>query len=97
MNFNILLLMIFACQGMEGNHIMHKFAQETMNLKPRHTYVPWLVIDGDASEKTQDAAWKNILGVVCDKYKANPKPRPCWTKAGENVGKSLLDFFRRAL
>lgn len=64
---------------------MHKFATETQSLNPRHTYVPWIVIDGDASEKTQAQARDNLLALVCERY-TGKKPAVC---TGEILKKAL--------
>ena len=42
----------FGPQGPLGNALLHKFALATEGLNPPHTYVPWIVIDGDSSEVT---------------------------------------------
>ena len=40
----------FGPKGPLGNALLHKFALATEGLNPPHTYVPWIVIDGDSSE-----------------------------------------------
>ena len=39
-------------QGRLGNALLHKFAVATDKLDPPHTYVPWIVIDGDSDEES---------------------------------------------
>ena len=43
----------FGPQGPLGNALLHKFAVATEELNPPHTYVPWIVIDGDSSEVSE--------------------------------------------
>ena len=40
-------------QGRLGNGLLHKFAMATEELDPPHTYVPWIVIDGESDEESE--------------------------------------------
>ena len=42
-------------QGSEGNALLHKFGMATESLDPGHTYVPWVVVDGDSSGITSSS------------------------------------------
>ncbi len=44
---------------------MHTFGAATEALNPAHTFVPWVVIDGKSDMDTQNAADKDLKGVVC--------------------------------
>ena len=62
--------------GSEGNFLEHQMAQKTDALQPKHTYVPWLVIDGVHTEKMQEQAQNNLAGFICKQYKGE-KPEEC--------------------
>ena len=49
-------------QGRLGNTLLHEFAVATEALEPPHTYVPWIVIDGDSDEESGE------LEVVMNSY-----------------------------
>ncbi|KAK7944613.1 hypothetical protein WMY93_000341 [Mugilogobius chulae] len=44
-----------------GNQIMHQNALMTDALKPAHTYVPWIVINGVHTEELQDKAFSALV------------------------------------
>lgn len=62
--------------GKSGNQIMHQNALKTKALKPPHTYVPWVTINGVHTEELQDKAMSALLPLVCDMYKGE-KPAIC--------------------
>ena len=50
----------------------------TSALRPPHTFVPWVVIDGDAACLT-DGACGHIPQQVCAAYTGRDKPQACGT------------------
>lgn len=52
-----------------GNSVQHQNAVETENLRPASEYVPWIVLNGQHSEKIQSAASTNLVKLVCQSYK----------------------------
>ncbi|CAL9688439.1 unnamed protein product [Knipowitschia caucasica] len=63
-----------------GNHIMHQNALKTEALKPTHTYVPWITVNGEHSEDLQSKAFDGLLPLVCELYKGE-KPPICGGKS----------------
>lgn len=59
-----------------GNQIMHQNALKTQALKPSHTYVPWITINGVHTEEIQDKAFSALVPLVCNLYKGE-KPATC--------------------
>ena len=60
-----------------GKKLMHQLATKTAHLKPPHNYVPWLTINGEHTEKLQEQAWKDLIGLVCQFYHGPEKPKQC--------------------
>ena len=56
-------------QGPEGNRLEHAMGAKTESLDPPHNYVPWIVVDGEHDNETQQAAMDNLLALVCKLYK----------------------------
>ena len=56
-------------QGPEGNILEHAIGAKTESLDPPHNYVPWIVVDGEHSDKVQQAAMDNLLDLICQLYK----------------------------
>jgi len=68
---------ISACyNGSEGNYLEHTMAQKTDALEPKHTYVPWIVVDGKHSERMQVDAQCGLVEFLCQHYKG-VKPKEC--------------------
>lgn len=71
---------VMSCvDGDLGNQIMHQNAVKTQALKPSHTYVPWITVNGDHTEEIQDKAYSALVPLVCDLYKGE-KPAICGGK-----------------
>ena len=68
--------MIDILQNDKGEALMHKFAEKTGSLDPPHTYVPWLVFNGNHTEAMQDEAFKDLVGLICKLY-SGQKPPEC--------------------
>lgn len=56
---------------------MHQLAVKTGNLVPPHTYVPWITIDGNHTEKLEKEAWEDLVGLTCKLYHGPQKPKEC--------------------
>uniref|UniRef100_A0ABM5ELH6 Gamma-interferon-inducible lysosomal thiol reductase n=1 Tax=Pogona vitticeps TaxID=103695 RepID=A0ABM5ELH6_9SAUR len=68
---------ITACvNGDLGNKLMHQNAERTRALTPPHEYVPWIVINGNHTDKLQTAAQMSLFRLVCDLYKGE-SPAAC--------------------
>jgi interferon gamma-inducible protein 30 len=51
-----------------GNNLQHEFAVLTGQLDPPHQYVPWIVLNGVHTEKIQDEAETDLVGLICKTY-----------------------------
>ena len=38
-------------------------------VQPPHTFVPWIVVNGEHSEELQRRAMEDLVGLVCSLYK----------------------------
>jgi len=63
-------------EGPEGKRLMHKLAVRTASLIPKHTWVPWIVIDGVFRKEYQDQAVENLQKLIC-KLSNGPQPAEC--------------------
>jgi len=60
---------ILSCyNGEDAIKYEHEIAQATEALSPAHTYVPWVVAQGEHNDDVQDAVTSNLLKYVCDNY-----------------------------
>ena len=41
-------------------------------MQPPHTFVPWIVVNGEHSEELQRRAMEDLVGLVCSLYKVTP-------------------------
>eukprot|EP00088_Acartia_fossae_P022310 TRINITY_DN23550_c0_g1_i1.p1 TRINITY_DN23550_c0_g1~~TRINITY_DN23550_c0_g1_i1.p1 ORF type:complete len:230 (-),score=26.19 TRINITY_DN23550_c0_g1_i1:51-740(-) len=62
--------------GLEGNLLEHAMGLATEQLEPKHTYVPWIVVNDVHNNDIQEAAMKDLIGLVCSLYKGE-KPAQC--------------------
>lgn len=46
--------------------IAYNMGVKTRSLNPRHSYVPWIVINGVHTQKQQMAAMRHLEKVICD-------------------------------
>lgn len=68
---------ILACSKSDtGVALEHQMALRTDALKPQHTFVPWVTLNGVHNDKIQDRAEDDLLGLICDTY-MGPKPPGC--------------------
>uniref|UniRef100_A0A8C6TY26 Gamma-interferon-inducible lysosomal thiol reductase n=1 Tax=Neogobius melanostomus TaxID=47308 RepID=A0A8C6TY26_9GOBI len=56
-------------KGDLGNHLMHQNALKTEALKPPHTFVPWITINGIHTDDLQKKAMSSLIPLVCSMYK----------------------------
>lgn len=63
-------------KGPKGMKLEHEMALKTNALEPPHKYVPWVTINGKHTEKINQRAQRNLLGLVCDYY-TGTKPKEC--------------------
>ncbi|KAK3009241.1 hypothetical protein RJ639_015113, partial [Escallonia herrerae] len=66
-----------------GNELELKYAAETNALQPRHTYVPWVVVNG---EPLYDD-YENFVSYVCKAYKGTKVPEACSDLSHSSVRK----------
>ncbi|XP_033837717.1 gamma-interferon-inducible lysosomal thiol reductase-like [Periophthalmus magnuspinnatus] len=59
-----------------GNQIMHQNALKTKALKPPHTFVPWITVNGVHTDDLQDKAMSSLISLVCNEHQG-PKPAVC--------------------
>jgi interferon gamma-inducible protein 30 len=52
----------------QGNQWEHDMAVMTNNLNPAHTYVPWLVVNGQHTQAIQNECQDDLLECVCRRY-----------------------------
>jgi len=63
--------------GLEGIQLDHEAALRTDALDPPHTYVPYLVVNGEHSDTVQDAITDSLLNYVCGAYRGPDKSPDC--------------------
>ena len=57
------------CAGdSQGNALVHDAALITENLNEPHTYVPWIVVNGDHNEVDEEDIFDSLLKFVCNNY-----------------------------
>ena len=54
-----------------GNILQHNNAVLTENLKPTHTYVPWVTLNGVHTETIEQEAEKDLVKLICHTYKVS--------------------------
>ncbi|XP_065070124.1 gamma-interferon-inducible lysosomal thiol reductase-like [Rhopilema esculentum] len=61
--------------GTLGNQLQHEMGVKTNSLKPKHTFIPWITING-RSKGIQTKALYNFFELICESYEG-PKPDAC--------------------
>lgn len=68
---------LWSCvKGDVGNHLMHQNSLRTNALKPPHTFVPWITVNGVHTDDLQQKGMSALLPLVCSLYKGQ-KPDIC--------------------
>lgn len=68
---------ISACyNGSQGNQLEHEMAIKTDALNPKHTYVPWIVVNGQHTERMQTDAQLGLIEFICKTY-TGVQPHAC--------------------
>ncbi|CAL1531014.1 unnamed protein product, partial [Lymnaea stagnalis] len=68
--FPVPLDQILKCSNSSmGNSLEHQMALETDALVPKHSYVPWITLNGVYSAAIESEAQYNLIKLVCDTYK----------------------------
>ena len=62
----------------DGNLAQHKNALLTEQLKPPHTYVPWVTINNIHTEEIEQAALDDLVKLICETYLDSDKPSACF-------------------
>uniref|UniRef100_A0A8C6TZY3 Gamma-interferon-inducible lysosomal thiol reductase n=1 Tax=Neogobius melanostomus TaxID=47308 RepID=A0A8C6TZY3_9GOBI len=76
-------------KGDLGNHLMHQNALKTEALKPPHTFVPWITINGIHTDDLQKKAMSSLIPLVCSMYKRNKNVTKRQQKHNKEVTKAL--------
>lgn len=63
--------------GSAGPKFLMEMGQKTEALRPKLSFVPWIVVDGEYKDETQDAALDDLKSVVCAAYRGADKPAKC--------------------
>lgn len=63
--------------GSTGQKYLMEMGQKTESLKPKLHFVPWININGQHDERTQDEALYDLKAVVCSAYSGSAKPAKC--------------------
>ena len=59
--------------------------EETESLSPAHTFVPWILVNGQHDNKLQMEAMRDLLGLVCRLFQG-PRPQQCDQTIEEDMG-----------
>ncbi|KAG6415388.1 hypothetical protein SASPL_122799 [Salvia splendens] len=71
-----------------GKKIILQYAAKTNALEPPHTYVPWVVVDGQPIYDD----YRNFKSYICDAYKGTPKPSACTELSVGRIRKVKMDL-----
>ena len=64
---------IFTCANKKlGNDLHYAAGRKT----PKHTFIPWIVVDKRSGDDFNDLVISNLTGVICHTY-AGQKPKHC--------------------
>ncbi|KAK3206580.1 hypothetical protein Dsin_020626 [Dipteronia sinensis] len=70
-----------------GKKLELQYAAETNSLKPPHTYVPWVVVDGQPLYED----YENFISYICKAYSGSAVPKAC-----SNISLNTIDRKQRA-
>jgi interferon gamma-inducible protein 30 len=69
---------IYQCStSAEGVQAQVEIAQVTESLVPAHTYVPWIVANGQHTTSAENAISQSMVRYVCSVYKGSEKIAAC--------------------
>ncbi|KAG8183041.1 hypothetical protein JTE90_018087 [Oedothorax gibbosus] len=74
--------------GPLGRNLEYEVAKKTESLNPRHSFIPWITVNGKGDASLNDKANENLMSVVCDEI-SDPKPDACL----KNKWKIYRNFF----
>ncbi|XP_057782598.1 gamma-interferon-responsive lysosomal thiol protein-like [Salvia miltiorrhiza] len=74
--------------GDRGTEIELRYAAQTNALEPPHTYVPWVVVDGQPLYDD----YRNFKSYICEAYKGTPKPSACSKSSIGSIRKMKMDL-----
>ncbi|XP_013392550.1 gamma-interferon-inducible lysosomal thiol reductase-like isoform X2 [Lingula anatina] len=60
-----------------GSDLEHQMAVKTNALQPRHTYVPWVTLNGVHTKAIQQKAVDDLKQLICETYQGGYKPVAC--------------------
>ncbi|MCI4383591.1 hypothetical protein PGIGA_G00028250 [Pangasianodon gigas] len=63
-------------RGSLGHRLMHENALKTRGLRPQHTHVPWVTLNGVYTDDLEDKAMSTLFNLICKLYKGI-KPPTC--------------------
>ncbi|XP_054158294.1 GILT-like protein 1, partial [Oppia nitens] len=77
--------------GSHGDRLMVAHSHRTFNLEPQHTFIPWIIIDGQQSNDIQERTQINLVQYLCDNYhsKHEPKLAECSEKTLQSIQSQL--------
>lgn len=63
--------------GPSGPKYLKEMGQKTESLKPKLSFVPWININGQHDDVTQEKSLDDLKSVVCSAYSGPAKPAAC--------------------
>jgi interferon gamma-inducible protein 30 len=76
---------IYACStSSQGNQWENEMAVATEALRPAHTYVPWIVVNGAHTTAAENAIISNMVSYVCTHYTGPEQIAACKRTAMES-------------
>ncbi|KAL5817260.1 hypothetical protein ACOSQ3_025638 [Xanthoceras sorbifolium] len=73
-----------------GKKLELQYAAETNSLEPPHTYVPWVVVDGQPLYED----YENFISYICKAYKGSTVPKACSNILLNTIHKQNADRIR---
>jgi interferon gamma-inducible protein 30 len=69
---------VYTCSVSEqGNSWENEMAINTESLSPKHTYVPWIVVNYSHNTNTENAVLANMVNYVCTHYNGTERIDAC--------------------
>lgn len=61
--------LIMSCvNGPQSDVLMERFWKQTDNLQPKHTFIPWITVNGQGSANIQKQSLSNLFKFLCSNY-----------------------------